>query len=450
MTGNSTRIKGLTASLRDKSFKNKVVNDKKSYKLQSNKRFSTHIMKVYTARQAILNRKRHTVAYEFFFREGIENAFSGNVDSNVATSRLLSNHHLNVGLKTLANGKRALINFSEQGILERMPCLLPPNDIIVEVLEDVEPSDEVYEACRELFHQGYRMALDDFLYHKSWDRFINFTRLIKFDIHRTPLAEIASLIPQFKQRKGLKILAEKVETQEEFKQAMDMGFDFFQGYFFCKPEMLVNNEIEHHMILIIYHEVLKPNFNYIKLSKYFEQDVGLSYKLLRFINSGLFKLRDPINSIKQALIYLGEEQARKFVCLVATAYIGKDKPLELIRMSIIRARFCEQIALKVNPANAENSFLVGLFSIIDALLDKPMEKLIPHLPLSDEVKDALLGNKNLLFFHLELVKSYELGSWYNMDKYANVVGINQDFLPAMYKNATKWSQTYESCGEPTK
>ena len=409
-------------------------------------------MKVYTARQAILNRRQHTVAYEIFFREGVENAFPKNVDSNVATSRLVFNQHFNVGFKSLTNGKRALINFSEKGLLERMPTLLPQADIVIEILEDVEPTDEVYEACREMFHQGYRLALDDFLYHKNWDRFINFTRLIKFDIQRTPLSEIATLIPKFRKRKGLKLLAEKVETREDFKQAMDLGFDFFQGYFFCKPEMLVHKDIEaeHHMILIIYHEALKPYFSYDKLSKYFSQDVGLSYKLLRFTNSGLFQLKEPIESIKQALIYLGEEQARKFVCLIATAHLGKNKPLELVRMSIIRARFCEQLARYKDPKSADNAFLVGLFSMVDALLDKPMEGLVAKLPLTQEVKDALRGEKNAFFFQLELVKAYESASWYNTNKFANVVGIGEQELPAMYENANKWSETYENCDSQNK
>lgn len=407
-------------------------------------------MKVYTARQAILDRKKKTVAYELFFRDGVENAFPQNIDSNVATSRLMINQHLNVGFKSIAGGKRALINFSEQGILQRMPSLLPPNDIIIEILEDVPPSDEVYEACRELFHKGYRMALDDFLYHKNWDRFINFTRLLKFDIRRTPFDEIAELIPKFRQRKGLKLLAEKVETQEEFQQAMDMGFDFFQGYFFCKPEMVTNNDIEsqHAMALLIYKEVLKPYFSYNKLASYFEQDVALSYKLLRFINSGLFDLTEPIESIKQALVYLGEEQTRKFVCLITTAHLGNNKPAELIRMSIIRARFCEQLATRTAPSSAGNAFLVGLFSLVDALLDNIMEDLLYNLPLTKEVKEALLGKNNSLFHLLELAKAYESGSWYVTGKKANMVAIEYHELPAMYENAAKWSETYENYSSP--
>ena len=403
-------------------------------------------MKVYTARQAILNRKLQTVAYELFFRDGAENAFPRNVDPTVATSRLVLNQHLNVGFRTIANGKRALINFSEQGLLQRIPYLVSPDEIIIEILEDVKPTDEVYEACRELFHKGYRMALDDFMYHQDWDRFINFTRLIKIDLQRTSFAEITELLPKFKQRKGLKLLAEKVETKEQFEQAKQLGFDFFQGYFFCKPEMIANKdmEAEHSMTLIIYQEVLKPFFSYAKLAQYFEQDVALSYKLLRFINSGLFELKEPIESIKQALIYLGEEQTRKFVCLIATAHLGQNKPAELIRMSIIRARFCEQIAQRTQPQHAGNAFLLGLFSLVDALLDRNMDSLLEKLPLTPEVTDALLGKKNPLYHLLELVKAYESGSWYITSQKANVVSISTDELPAMFENAASWSETFEN------
>ena len=403
-------------------------------------------MKVFTARQAIFNRRQHTVAYEVFFRDGIENVFPKGVDPTVASSRLIVNQHLNVGITAITNGKRALVNFSQQGLIDRIPSLMPPNDIVIEVLEDVEPTDEVYEACRELFHKGYRMALDDFLYHKDWERFLNFTRLLKFDIQNTPLEEIAPLVEKFKKRKGLKLLAEKVETQEEFMLAKKMGFDFFQGYFFCKPEMIENKDIEaqHAMTLIIYHEALKPFLNYTKLASYFEQDVSLSYKLLRFTNSGLFVLKEPIESIKQALVYLGEEQARKFICLIATAHLRKNKPVEIIRMSIIRARFCEQIAKHVAPGASDSAFMVGLFSMIDALLDTPMASLLAKLPLSEDIKTALLGEKSLLLNTLELVKAYESGSWWAITKKAELINIPQDDLPDMHRNATLWSETYET------
>ncbi|GGO73257.1 EAL and HDOD domain-containing protein [Bowmanella pacifica] len=404
-------------------------------------------MKVYTARQAILNRRQQTVAYELFFRDGIENAFPRHVKPDVATSRLVLNQHLNIGFKHLCRNKMALINFSQQSLLDHLPALLPPRDIVIEVLEDVEPNDEIYQACRQLFHAGYRFALDDFVYHPDWERFLNFAKLIKIDIRRTSLDEVASILPTLRNRKGVRFLAEKIETHEEFEHAKELGFDFFQGYFFCVPEMVEHADIEaqHHMILAIYLEVLKPNFSYNKLALYFERDLSLSYKLLRFINSGLFEVREPISSIKQALIYLGEEQARKFICLIATAHLGgNNKPLELIRMSILRARFCELICNKVAPNLTDMAFLTGLFSLVDALLGQPMEQVLARLPLEEDVKQALLNKPGMLHSLQALVKAYESGDWLSTQKHSQELKITEETLPDLYSQAVKWSEDFEA------
>jgi len=401
-------------------------------------------MRVYAARQAILNRKKQSVAYELFFRDGAENVFPRGTDSTAATSKLIINQHLNVGFGSISNGKRALINFSEQGLLDRTPCLLPPDDIVVEILEDVKPTDEVYKACREMFHKGYRFALDDFQYHHGWDRFMNFCRLIKFDIQTTPLNEVEPIFLELKKKyKQIKFLAEKVETHEEFELARKMGFNFFQGYFFFKPEMLSQQDIDtsHQIVLAVYAEVLKNNFSYAKLAQLFEKDLALTYKLLKFINSGLFVLVEPIGSIKQGLIYLGEERARKFISLIATAHLGNAKPAELIRTSVIRARMCEQIAEAVMPAAKEQAFLLGLFSLVDAVLDKNMEDIVLTLPLVQEIKDALVGYQNPLYNILKLTTCYEEGSWYNTQKMANALRIKEDRLPLFYEQAAKWAES---------
>lgn len=405
-------------------------------------------MQVYAARQAVLNRRKQTVAYELLFRDSDKNVFP-NIDSTVATSKLMLNQHFNVGFKSLTQGKKALINFSEQGIIDQVPALLPVQDIVVEILEDVNPSDQVFLACRELFKKGYRFALDDFQYHNGWDRFMPFTRLIKFDIMATPLKEIGPILEKLKQHKKIKFLAEKVETQEEYVLARKMGFDYFQGYFFCKPEMIANKDIDtnYGVVMAIYTEVLKDNFSYDKLTSYFEKDVSLTYKLLQFINSGMFQLREPIGSIKQALIYLGDERAKKFIALIATAHLGSKKPIELVKMSIVRGRFCEHIAKASEKVSTENAFLAGLFSLVDAILDKEMEDVLETMPLAEDIKGALLGFRNEIYHTLELAKAFESGSWYNTQKKANVVGIPQDKLPLMYQSAVRWS---ENCEQSTR
>lgn len=402
-------------------------------------------MRVYAARQAILNRKKQSVAYELFFRDGTSNSFP-NIDSTAATSKLMLNQHFNVGFKNITRGKRALINFSEKSLIDQVPLMLPANDIVIEILEDVSPSDEVYNACREMFHKGYRFALDDFQYHGDWDRFMNFTRLIKFDIQKTPLNTLPNIITGIRKKyKQIKFLAEKVETHDEFMAAKALGIEFYQGYFFCKPEMVSQNDIDvsHQIVLAVYAEVLKPNMSYQRLTRLFEKDVSLTYKLLKFINSGVFELAEPMSSIKQCLVYLGEDRTRRFISLIATAHLGIIKPMELIRMSIIRARFCELVAEVCQKDLKDQAFLLGLFSLIDAILDRPMEDLVNSLPLVEEIRGALIGYNNELLHNLELVKAYESGSWYNTQKRARVLHIKQSALPELYNKAVAWSESFE-------
>ena len=402
-------------------------------------------MHVYAARQAILNRNKQAVAYELLFRDGASNSFPG-ISAYTATSRLITNQHLNVGFNAITRGKRALINFSEQSLLDQVPLMLPASDIVIEILEDVRPTDAVYDACRAMFHQGYRFALDDFQYQDAWLRFMNFTRLIKFDIQKTPVSTLPAVIDKIKSNyKHVKFLAEKVETHEEFKAAKALGIEFYQGYFFCKPEIFSQNDIDVNcqIVLAVYAEVLKPTMSYQRLTHLFEKDVSLTYKLLKFINSGLFELVEPMSSIKQCLIYLGEDNTRRFVSLLATAHLSVSKPMELISVSITRARFCELIAAAYQQDMQEPAFLLGLFSLIDAILDKPMENLANSLPLTDEIRDALVGYSNSLSHILALVTAYESGSWYNTEKRARVLNIDQDALPSLYNKAVAWSDSFE-------
>lgn len=189
-------------------------------------------MKVYTARQAVLNRKKNVVAYELLFRDGGNNAFP-EVDSYAATAKLLMDSHFNQGLEKLTSNKPALINYPEKALLDLTPSLLPANKAMVEILESVPPTTEVFEACRQLFHQGYKLVLDDFTYSKEWEPFLKLVRLVKIDFQALDIADIEMMLPHLRKYKQLKLLAEKIETEEEYQTAKSLGFDFFQGYFFC-------------------------------------------------------------------------------------------------------------------------------------------------------------------------------------------------------------------------
>lgn len=408
-------------------------------------------MDIYVARQAVLNSKKQTVAYELLFREGRANAYPSGVESRTATSRLILNHHLNLGFSEITSGKKALVNFCGNGIIERLPALVGPDAMIIEILEDTQPSAQLLEACAELASKGYRLALDDFIYDPAWDEYFRYIRLIKFDLTELSYEQLKQQLDRLKKYRHLKFLAEKVETEQEFEQCKSLGFEFFQGYFFCQPEMLNAKDIEanYAVVAAILAEILRPQFSFDRLTEHFELDMALTYKLLKLVNSSLFQLQEKVGSIKQALIYLGEAEARKFIALIATAHLAEHKPAELVRMSVIRARMCELIVGRTKAGGNDAGFLLGLFSLIDVILNKSMEDIVMTLPLMDEIKEALLGYKNRLFHIMQLVKAYESGSWYNTQKFANVVQIEEKALPGIYKDAVTWSESYESTQEDT-
>ncbi|MFT4927473.1 MAG: EAL and modified HD-GYP domain-containing signal transduction protein [Phenylobacterium sp.] len=226
-----------------------------------------------------------------------------------------------------------------------------------------------------------------------------------------------------------------------------MGFDYFQGYFFCKPDMLVGKDIEssHHFLVSIYAEVMKEGFSYQKVEMYFEQDVGLTYKLLRFVNSSLFERRQEITSIKQAIVFLGEIQVRKFVCLIVTAQLNPDKPLALMHTTIIRARMCELVSRVMGLTKVSDAaFLTGLFSTIDAILDRPMAAIMESLPLSKEIKEALVDRDGSLAECLDVTVAFMAGEWETVFAFTSKYEVPPQYLITSCNNAMLWNKAYQS------
>ncbi|WP_310650639.1 MULTISPECIES: HDOD domain-containing protein [unclassified Colwellia] len=402
-------------------------------------------IEIYTARQPILNRKKKVVAYELLFRDSQKNCFPTDVTPDIATAKLLINSYLSIGLDEMTEGKPALINFPMAMLSDHLVNLAPYKNIIVEILETVEPSDENFDVLAKLFHQGYTLALDDFIYSTAWDRFLPFIKLIKIDIVETPLSSIAHLLPHFREYK-IKLLAEKVETHEEFMQAKELGFEYFQGYFFYKPEILIGVEIEssHPFLMSIYHEVMKNGYSYRKLEGYFEHDMDLTYKLLRFVNSVFFGHTHEIKSIKQAIAYLGEVQLRKFICLIVMVELNPQKPTVLIQNTILRARLCEQFAKIMGLKQlTKYAFLTGLFSTLDAILDRPMEKILSSMPLAEEINIALIEQTGSLAECLAFVVAYTEGDWDTINIFIDIYDIDPANLISTCNKAYQWLSAYK-------
>lgn len=393
-------------------------------------------MNIYTARQPIFNRKEKVVAYELLFRDSETNSFPQGIDPDVATSKLLINSFLNMDIDTVTNKKAALVNFPANLLQNGFTEIMDSEKIIIEVLETVGPTDEIFEWIKGLHKNKYKIALDDFIYTPEWDRFFPFIKLIKIDIQETPVDEAIEVLNDLQIRfPALRFLAEKVETKEEYEKCYNAGFHFFQGYYICKPEIVKGKSftLNSNIFMRVYAEVMRDNFSYKKVADLIKFDPVLTEKLLKYVNSPMYMPSQEVTSIKQAIGLLGEIQLRRVICLLSSYELCKNKPDELVRIAIIRSLFGEQIAKRSKiKIDIESAYVTGLMSTIDAILDSEMSDIMSSLPLSKEIKSALISNDGDLGHMNLLVKHYELGSWELVEYYRGIIDISKEDLSNAY------------------
>jgi EAL and modified HD-GYP domain-containing signal transduction protein len=398
-------------------------------------------MDVFVARQPIFNRKLEVFAYELLFRSsGVENFFPGG-DSNRAASSVISNSAFLFGLETLTAGKRGFINVTRDVLLKDYVSFLPKEIAVIEVLETVKPDREVIAACRRLKEAGYLLALDDFVYDDGFKNLFEHVDIIKVDFLGTSPEERRNLV----QRLGpweIEFLAEKVETQKDFDLAVSLGYAYFQGYFFSKPVIVQGKDIPGFKLnyLQILKEIHRPELNLDQIEEIIKREVSLSYKLLRYINSPFFRWRQEVSSIRHALILMGDRNVKKWVSFVILAGMGEDRPQELITGAVVRARFCELIASMTRLRNREEDlFLMGMFSLIDAIVNRPLSELLMEIPIADDVKNGLLGEQNAIREIFDVVVSYERGDWKVFSERAATLGINESEIAGLYLQSLIWA-----------
>ncbi len=407
-------------------------------------------MERFLARQPIFNWRRVVYGYELLFRSGLDNFFS-HVDGDAASASTADTMIL-FGIERLTEGKRAFLNCTREFLVRDYAMLLPKDRVVIEVLESVKLDEELIAACRRLKAQGYLLALDDFKDSPEWEPLISLADFIKVDLLATPAEEQSRLAKKFASDK-LRLVAEKVETHEDFKRTLDLGYSYFQGYFFSRPEILRRHDIPPNKLnyLRLLQAANQADMDIQSVAERVKAEASISYRLLRYLNSSAFFLASEVHSIPHALSLLGERGIRRWVSLVAVACMADDKPQELVMLPLIRARFCELLAPRAGLASVSNDlFLLGLLSAIDAILDMTMADILNELKIREDIRDALLGRKNGLRDVFDVALLYEMARWEELDVAAQHVHIQSDDVPEQFMEAVDWSKRILTDDPPDK
>jgi c-di-GMP-related signal transduction protein len=399
----------------------------------------------FVARQPILTTDEKVFGYELLFRDGIEDFFRS-PDSDAA-SRSTLNSSMLLGLDVLCDGRRAFVNCTRDIRLKDYVTLLPAGQTVVEILETVPADDLVVAACRRLKEAGYMIALDDFAPDDPRERLTDLADIIKVDLRAIMPDDAAAMVQRYGPWR-CRLLAEKVETREEFIASKKAGFLYFQGYFFRRPEILTAREIPANRLnyLRMLTAVSQPELDVRHIENLVKGEASLCYRLLRYLNSAAFGFASEIHSVRHALSILGEREVRRWIRLVASLGAGQDKSSDLVLAALVRARFCELLSPKIQHGDSD-LFLLGLLSLMDTILEIPMRQVLDNVPIDQECKAVLLGATSRLRPFYQLVLAQESGEWAAVRDLTTELHLSEADVSVAYWQAMQWARQVSSGAE---
>lgn len=396
---------------------------------------------IFIARQPIFDSGKNVYAYELLYRSDTNNRALV-TDNRMATLKVMANT-LSMGLQKLTHGKRAFIHFDEELLLGEVPLVFPKDLLAVEVLDVKATGKRLVEMCKQIKKAGYLLVMDDIILKdkRVSSDLIQLADVIKVDF--------LSASPDYRRdvvknadTKGVQFLAEKVETIADYEEALDLGYQYFQGFFFQQPDMISRQEVPGYKLnyMSILKKIHDPFLDFDEIEEVIKHDVSLTYKLLKFINSAVYGFRVTVRSVKHALVLLGQREVKKWLTIIVMSGIGSEKPPELMHMAVIRARFCELIASKFELEHKSwDYFMMGMFSLMEAFLDFSMADILEELPLEEHVKDALLGKDEFSGDLLQLIRSYERANWEALARLSTKLGLVAETLADLYIEAVEWT-----------
>jgi EAL and modified HD-GYP domain-containing signal transduction protein len=395
------------------------------------------------ARQPILDRAQAVIGYELLFRAGLLHQAYSHLDGDAASRDIILKALSVFGIDPLTGGgeRRAFINFSRGVLLEDLVELLPPSRVVVEVQETVEPDDEVVAACRRLKDAGYTLALDNFTYDLRYEPLIALSDIIKVNF-RDPDRGVRRRLAERLAPRGVRLLADKVESWDDYREAVGLGYSLFQGYFFCRPETLSRRSVSPSRLgyLRLLEELGREDVSLDTVELLIKHEPALTLHLLVYINSALFGCRTHVNSIRHAALMLGVENLKRWVLLVAVLGLYEGRPPELFVTCIVRARFLEVLGERIAPVSQRfDMFLLGVLSAADALVRRPLPEALSQFAVSGDLREALLNGSGTFGQALGLLKAYERGNWPEVTARADVLGVAEPEIAAIYYQALQWA-----------
>ncbi len=406
-------------------------------------------MEVFIGRQPIFNLHEQVVAYELLYRSKNGNSFPM-IDSDAATVDVLVNSFLSIGIEEVTKGKPCFVNFTENLLMSSINEYLNPSEVVIEILEDVPLTPQLVDRVIELKSYGYKIALDDFILDEHvqvYDELFAYIDYIKVDFLLSPLLERMEIENKVKENfPHIKLLAEKVETRNQFEVAKRSGYELFQGYFFEQPQIITATDIPaniiqyFHVITLLKDE--EPNIQ--QLADNIEHDISLTYKLLQMVNNSSKRSKSKVRSIKQAILLLGIPDLRKWIYLLAMREIdiNTDSDLfkEIMRTSLFRAKVCEKLAKLSYKKNFSEYFLVGMFSLIDTMLQRPINAILQQLPFSEDITETILGHQTEMTPYLEFSIALGKLDWSSLEELAPKLNVDLTSIDLLYNEAMEWAE----------
>lgn len=409
-------------------------------------------LSVFVGRQPIFDRSGNIFGYELLYRNSEQNKFPRKIDSDKATIELLVNTFLTIGIDRLVGQTKSFINFSQKTLEQDVAELLDPRFVIIELLEDIELTEDVIHSLTKLRKMGFKIALDDFSIKKDFEllpKLFETVNIIKIDFLNTTAQERRQIEALVKKYRHLTMLAEKIESKDNYEEAQKYGYLLFQGYYFSRPQIIKGKEIPPNYLL--HFQILKelneemPNID--KISDLFSHDISLSYKLLRYINSLTFDIPNKISSINQAIMLMGLREVRRWLRILLLREIGvgtgRGREKSLIERSLVRAKLIELLARYNGKRNADEYFLAGLFSLIDVIMSNNMKNILPQLSLSNNISETLLGGKTEITPYLNLAISLESLEMDKIQQESFSLSINEDILIKFVQESHRWATVFD-------